>query len=479
MLKKIRKIKKRYLVLGAIILFILISFIIKKTKPTRYDEFTVGYNDIADTLVLAGVIDVDRRVDLGFAQSGRVEKIYKETGDVVKKGDTIAILSQNKLQADLIEAQANYTATRVNSSSDEIDARSHLEKTIAEQNAIVENLYQEYLGGDLQIYVKNKISQETEPPVLTGNYFGQDEGYYVVDVDPAGNSFRMFGLESGNSLLKTEHPTKLGSQGLYLQFVDGEQYNDTQWIIPIPNTRSSTYLSRKKAYETAVATRDRLVQEAQNDFNRIADVDNDSSISLSEAERKQAQAQVQAIYSQLGDGKVIAPFDGIVAKNNLELGEIVSAYSPLVTVVNSLDKELVLNVPEIYINKIKENDQVEIILDAYKDEVFSGTITHVDIIDTLVDGVPVYQTTVSLNETDDRIRIGMNARARIVTESKQSVLAIPAHFVNSDEQGSFVYIQSGKNPERRSVETGILGSNGMIEIVSGVAEAERVVAEQE
>lgn len=476
-----RKIKKRYIIIAFFIIIIIILSISHGNRKTSYAQFVVERQDVRDQLVLAGVIDVENRVDLGFAEGGRIESILKKSGDVVKKGQVIATLSQNKLQADLIQAQANYTVTQVNSSSDVQEAETSLATILAEQNTIVENVYQEYLSGDLQVYLKNKTSLDLEAPTLTGNYTGTQEGEYVLDMNATGESFELRGLDGAGKkyLAKTKHSTKLGDSGLYIQFAEDVQYNNTQWIIPIPNTRSSGYLTRKKAYETALATRDRLVEDARNELAR-ATGQGDDAVSRAEAERKQAAAQVQAVYSQLGDGRILAPFDGIVAKNDLELGEIVSAFTPLVTVVNSLDKELVLNVPEIYINALEVDDQVAIVLDAYPQETFSGTIQYIDIIDTLVDGVPVYQTTVSLNEDDPRIRIGMNAQASIVTNMKAGVLALPAHFIQKDEASPYVLVGSQvQHLEKRSVETGLLGSNGMIELISGLEEGETVFAPQQ
>ncbi len=475
MLNRLRSIKKRYWILGIIVL-VIIFLVIGKKNGTELNTFVVEKTDVADTLLLAGTIDVDRRVELGFAASGRVKEVLVNEGEFVEGGDVIAVLDQNQLQANLIQAQANYTATTVNADADVVDAEDSFETRIAEQNTIVDNLYQEYLSGDLQAYIDKDTTRTLIAPTITGNYEALEEGLYRLSIynsgAASGYSYQFSGLEEGTASAQTNQAAALGNRGLFVQFTDNISYGNTEWIIPVPNTRSSTYLARKNAYETAVATRDRIVRDSENTLNRVTE--SHSDISLAEAQKRQARASVQAVYSQLGDGKIIAPFDGVVAKNNLEEGEIVNAFQSLVTVVNNNQKELLLNIPEIYINKVIEGDMVEIVLDAYPEITYSGMIERIDIIDTLVDGVPVYETKVLVMDADTRMRIGMNARAQIITEEKKNVIAVPRHFVQENDEGSYVLIQQNGDLLETSVETGIVGNDGLVEIISGLSEGETV-----
>jgi hypothetical protein len=60
----------------------------------------------------------------------------------------------------------------------------------------------------------------------------------------SGISFRYSGLERPKirGTVNLYSISKLGNLGLYLQFdSQGSNYRSTEWIVPIPNTRSSTY----------------------------------------------------------------------------------------------------------------------------------------------------------------------------------------------------------------------------------------------
>jgi len=483
-LKKIT-IKQWLGIIALIGIILLIIFGLKKKQDNAYSSFTVTTTTVSDQLLLAGTIDAKDRVDLGFAASGRVKKVNFQVGDLVQKGDIIAEIEQNQLSSQLSQAQANYALTRVNTRVDLDSATENLDSIIAEQNAIVEGLYREYLSGDLQAYNINENERNVIPPLVSGTYFGSTEGEYRIDLYSSaansGYSLRTSGLESGTFTGQSAQPGALGSQGLYIQLIDGQSYNNTDWIIPVPNTRSSTYATRKRAYESALTTRDRIITDAQNNLNRVSSVDTQTTLSRDEALRAQARAQVNAVSAQLSDGKIRAPFDGIVAKNDLELGEIVNAFTPEVVIFGGQEKELNLNVPEIYINKIALGDSVSVILDAYEDIDITGVVDFIDVIDTEVDGVPVYQTDIGINIIDERIRSGMNAKARIISEEREDILAIPAHYITQKDNGDqMVIIKTGDRPnerEERSIVTGLRGNDGLVEIINGLQEGDIILLE--
>ena len=478
MIKKLKKIKTGYWFLIVIVLGVLAILLFKRSTDNGLVTQIVTRTEVSDTLQLAGTIDVDRRVDLGFATSGRISDVLIQKGEQVERGQTIARIDQNQLQASLIQARANQVVTEVDTRSELDDSSTDLSTIEAQQNALVQGAFDAYLSGDLQAYLNKETGRNLTAPIITGTYLGSQEGEYILEMYSSGAnsgySFRLSGLESGTYSAELYQPGKVGSLGLYMQLRQGVNYNNTKWAILVPNVRSSTYISRKSAYENALAARDQVVTSARNSVNRVNATTFDTS--RSEAQIQQARAQVNAVYAQLNDGKIVAPFDGIIARNDLEIGEIVSAFDPLVTVFGSNDRELKLNVPEIYINKIELADSVEITLDAYPEETFTGTVESIDILDTLVDGVPVYETVVVLNQEDPRIRVGMNAKARITADSKEDVLAIPQHYL-LEKDGSFfvMLIDNNSNTAETKVEPGFEGNDGLVEIISGLSLGDEIV----
>jgi multidrug efflux pump subunit AcrA (membrane-fusion protein) len=69
----------------------------------------------------------------------------------------------------------------------------------------------------------------------------------------------------------------------------------------------------------------------------------------------------------------------------------------------------------------------------------------------------------------------MTATATIVAKEAKQVIAIPASFITTDTQGSFVYVVvDEEHTERRSVTTGLRGSDSFVQIISGLTAGEKL-----
>jgi membrane fusion protein (multidrug efflux system) len=248
--------------------------------------------------------------------------------------------------------------------------------------------------------------------------------------------------------------------------------------VSVPNKRSVNYVAKKNAYDTAVAERARVVAGAEDSYLQAkAREDSGLPVSKSQAEILAARARVDAVRAQMGDGVITAPFDGIVGRIDISPGEIVTANTSYVTLVGSEQFELSLDVPEIDVAKLAIGDSVAITLDAYLNQgEWQGSIQAIDVIDTIVDGVPVYKTTVVINNPDDRIRVGMGAKASILAEQKENVLRVPQYFFERTKDGYEARVLvNDKKEEKRIVTLGLTGTDGFTEVLTGLKEGEVLV----
>lgn len=479
-MKKKFKFKKRYILLAIVVLLIVLTIAGgQKAKRDAKEYYEVSRSDISERVILAGDIDIEDRADIGFGFSGRVSSVKVKEGDVVKEGDFIAQLSMNQLQAELLEAQANLQQARADQGATGVDLSytyDNLQNTIEEQDVLVETAYRALLNNDLQAYTDDNTSAGV--PVISGTYTGNKEGEYIIDIysssASSGYSFSLSGLEGGSYSVKTNSPGLLGNQGLFIKFDDGGFYGGTDWVVPIPNTRSSTYTAKKNAYDQAVAARAKAISQAEDTYQTLEA--QESNGAKSDAGVAAASARVEAVRAQMRDGVIRAPFDGIVGKLDLVEGEVVSGNTAYVTIVGDTRFELELDVPEIDVAKIATGDSIEISLDAYSDDVsWEGVISSIDVIDTIVDGVPVYETRAAIVNPDERIRVGMSAKAQIVTQEKQDVLVAPKYYFERTSNGYEAVVLRGENEETVSVVLGIEGNDGLVEVVEGLSQGDTLV----
>jgi multidrug efflux pump subunit AcrA (membrane-fusion protein) len=427
--------KSSKLAWGILIVAVIIIIVVATKGSTTVSTgvATVTKGDVVDSVVLSGRTASASAVKLGFADQGRVSGVYVKEGDKVSKGQLLASIDTSDLYLD------------------------NISKITKEQDALVANAYRNLLSSGLQVIPEN-ISNGIIAATISGIYSGP-EGEYIIRVygsgTDTGKSFEISGLENGDTQpVVTDTAVPLGSRGLFIQFQGIPDAGN--WIISIPNKRATLYATYFNAYESAKATRDRVITDAQ--------------------------ASNDAVLSRINKRKIYAPFSGTVANVGIKAGESTGSISSTdttatgtITLISENDYEVTLKAPEISVAKLSVGQDVSLNLDAYgKDVVFPGKITSINPAETIVDGVPVYETKVSFTNKDDRIRSGMTATATIIVNQKTGVLTVPANYIHTDKDGSYVYVLIDEKTTKQAVVTGLRGSDSSVEIVSGLTEGQQV-----
>lgn len=217
------------------------------------------------------------------------------------------------------------------------------------------------------------------------------------------------------------------------------------------------------------------VQNAINESRRSINNENrDTQISRIDIE--QAELDIQDILVQINNRTIKSPVNGIVTDVKAKVGESISASTPVVSVISANQFEIEANVPEADMAKIILGAETDVTLDAYgSDVVFKATVTAIDPAETVVDGVATYKTTFQFVDKDDRIKSGMTANLIVKGQRKDNVLAVPQRAVFIKNGNKYVQVQVGEVVEDKPVQTGLRGSNGSVEIISGLTEGDKVI----
>jgi macrolide-specific efflux system membrane fusion protein len=115
-------LKKNGLIIFAVIAVVAITagayrfFSARNSKELVFQTEAVTHRDIASSVQATGVIraKIGAEVKVGARISGRVEKLYANIGDVVKKSQVIARLEQEDLKAKVNEAKMNLKVVEAN-----------------------------------------------------------------------------------------------------------------------------------------------------------------------------------------------------------------------------------------------------------------------------------------------------------------------------------------------------------------------------
>ncbi len=119
-----------------------------------------------------------------------------------------------------------------------------------------------------------------------------------------------------------------------------------------------------------------------------------------------------------------APISGTIVALPAQLGMTVSQAVPVARLSGSGALELRTYVAERFISKMRLGLEAEITLDAYPGLVFRGSIKELSpVVDTVSRTMEVR---LSVNNSESRLKAGMFAKVKIITQEKSGIVKIPA-----------------------------------------------------
>jgi membrane fusion protein (multidrug efflux system) len=125
----------------------------------------------------------------------------------------------------------------------------------------------------------------------------------------------------------------------------------------------------KESIEAQVEVANKQVAAAQRQDDAAG-----QQISYAQSIVAQRQADLDFAKLQLSYTTLVAPVSGIVSKKNVELGQFVQAGQSLFAIVLDSDVWVVANFKETQLEKMKVNQTVDIVVDAYKDKKIEGYV---------------------------------------------------------------------------------------------------------
>jgi multidrug efflux pump subunit AcrA (membrane-fusion protein) len=265
-------------------------------------------------------------VDLAFPKIGRVESVSVKVGDTVTKGEILAALDAkdalgavNQAKGALELAKAQYASLNV-----------QYENARKEQDTLVENAHRTLLSNNLEATAD---TQNAGPaPTISGTYTCSTEGEYHLKLYASGGStgyaFTLTGLEKGSGLVSITTPQALGDCGLFIEFKEGFSAF-TNWTVSIPNTRSSSYVQNKNAYDLSQVKRKQVLSQLEANLGE----NNSDAANVAKAAVTSAEGTYQAAVGAYQNNLIVAPFDGVVTliDSHLKVGQSVSANKTVIS----------------------------------------------------------------------------------------------------------------------------------------------------
>ncbi|MBM6993222.1 MAG: efflux RND transporter periplasmic adaptor subunit [Prevotella sp.] len=141
-----------------------------------------------------------------------------------------------------------------------------------------------------------------------------------------------------------------------------------------------------------------------------------------------ARESVQKAQTNLGYATITSPIDGVVLSKSVEEGQTVAASfstPELFTIARDLtNMQVVANVDEADIGNVKTGERVSFTVDAYPDDMFSGTVKQVRQEATTTNNVVTYEVVISAPNADLKLKPGLTANVTIYTQESKGVLSV-------------------------------------------------------
>ena len=187
----------------------------------------------------------------------------------------------------------------------------------------------------------------------------------------------------------------------------------------------------KRKFEQAKQMWDKqLIPRDQLDTAELAVKTQESQIKSAEAGLIQTRSQLNTQQVNLGHTVIRAPIDGIVISRNVDQGQTVAASmnAPVLYVLAAdLTKmQVVANIDEAEIGRMRPGQPVTFRVDAYPAETFAGSVQQVRLLPTTVQNVVTYSTVISVPNPEYKLKPGMTANVTIEIARRNDVLRAPA-----------------------------------------------------
>jgi membrane fusion protein (multidrug efflux system) len=128
----------------------------------------------------------------------------------------------------------------------------------------------------------------------------------------------------------------------------------------------------ESAYKQAKAERDKFVSARQGAESRLSSLD--ARINESGARLKAAEAALELARIDLGNTRILAPFNGIIGNRSVQVGQLVQPGSALAYLIPADGLYVEANFKETQIGRMQTGQTATITVDAFPDRRFEGTV---------------------------------------------------------------------------------------------------------
>ena len=506
-------------------------------QPEVLETLTIPVKtqNIVVRITASGAVQPIQRVNLSPKNQGRLAELYVKQGDRVQAGQIMARMESRDLEAKLRQAQARLKNSKANLAKQETGsrpeeiaaARARLSQVGARLSQLQAGSRQEEIAvararlDGIQANLSQLQSGKRPEEIAQGKarleqaitrWQNAKTGSLKEEIEQAKARIEAAKAELELTTKRLERYQKLVNEGAitrdaYEEYVrDDRRVNAnlqeaekrleqlTQFRLAEIERLTAAMEEEKQAFQLLekgarleeIVRAEAEVAEARSQLEQLVNGTRPEEIARAEAEVAEAKAQVRYQEILLEETKVRAPFSGVITQRYASQGAFVTpatsasnatfaSSTSIVALARGL--EVLAKVPEANIGQITSGQTVEVVADAYPDQVFKGKVKLIAPEAIVERNVTLFEVEVALETGKEKLRSGMNVDLQFLGDRFDNALVVPTVAIVTKKGETGVLVPDAKNqPKFRPI---ILGFNigNQIQVLQGIKAGDLVFIE--
>jgi len=377
-------------------------------------------------IIATGTIRPINEVKVSPKTTGLIKRLNVEQGDIVKQGDVLAQMDDSNILGQIEAARGTYAM-----------AQDTYEK------ALHGNRPQEVEIARFQSIRANDIVHQAEQNVirLRAQVESVKQQSFRDDTMAVRQAYLLTqGAISDQDRLNAETQSKVMHASL-----EAAERELSQAEATLEQNKSELRASQKQYELSRIGNRREDIQTAK-----------DAVV--------QAKGALDTLLSQLSDMTIKAPFAGVVTQKYADTGAIVTpttsaattsaTSSSIVALAGQL--EMVAQVAETDIGRVKLGQEVEIVPNAFQDRTYHGHVTQIAPEAVVTQNVTTFEVHSTVDDDKkQRLLSGMNVSARFVVGKMDDALLVPTVCIVSRHGKNGVLVpQPDGSPKFKPIKSG-------------------------
>lgn len=507
--KKINKIMIG--VIAAVV--VIIAVLALASKNVKAPEATAQVNvinvekgDVSEELDATGTVKSLQKKTFYSPVNATIQDMPFEVGDSVKEGEQLITYDLEDLEKENQKAELNVKSGKldyndaVNQANKAADKQATAAANAQSLQAQVDD-WQQYVY-DLQDAIaaetenaKNEAIQEAQDATAEAQeLYAQQKAEYDKEKAEYDKKLEKLSKVKADALKRSQLPSATEEQKAkaledYSLAVD--DYNRLAAQPPTEPAYSTGAGGAVSGEEIASTDTTELQRELERASATLAELQGElatekataeADVSTLTAETKEkmqvatnlSELEAKSVEELIAEGKkgVQAEFTGVISDSKVASGAAVSQGMEMFTLESTKNVSVEIQVSKYDFAMLKEGQKATISLG---DNTYQGTLTKINKVAIPNEkGTPMIGATVKIDNPDENIFIGVEAKVTVQAASADNVLVVPVEAVNIGNDGSFCYVLRDGVIAKQTIETGI-SSDEYMEVKSGLKEGDQVI----